>query len=87
MPPMSRLAVTAMLAMFLALGACAVGNTDRQWYKASGDYTSAEFERDRRSCTQNRQIDEDCLRQRGWTSLSSDAAPTKPVAPTSSRGR
>lgn len=84
---MSQLAVTAMLAMSVALGACTVGNTDRQWYKASGDYTSAEFDRDRRSCTQNRQLDEDCLRERGWTSLSGDIDPVKPVAPTPSRTR
>jgi hypothetical protein len=72
---MSRMAISVTLMVSVAMAACSAGDTEKQWYKATGEYTSAEFERDRRACTHNRQLDEACLRQRGWTSLSTDTGP------------
>lgn len=69
--------LVALAVMVLAFAGCTIGNPEKQWYKADGDYTTAEFERDRRACTTDRQLDEDCLRARGWTSLSYDAPPIK----------
>jgi hypothetical protein len=84
---MSGLAISAIMVVALAVAACSAGDTEKQWYKATGEYTSAEFERDRRACTNNRQLDEDCLRRRGWTSLSSDTGPAvkPPATPRPSR--
>lgn len=84
---MSPALASALAALALTAAACSVGNVDRQWYKSSGEYTSAEFERDRQACTRDRQLDEDCLRRLGWTSLSSDSEPARPEAPTPSRLR
>jgi hypothetical protein len=62
----------------LPLAGCASA-PEKQWYKAGGSYTLAEFERDRRECTKDRVLDEQCLRQRGWISLSPDRE--EPLAP------
>jgi PBP1b-binding outer membrane lipoprotein LpoB len=69
MTRMSALAVAFGLA--LSLGACS-SDADKQWYKPAGNYSTAEFDRDSRACTKNRQLDEECLKQRGWVSLSGD---------------
>jgi hypothetical protein len=45
---------------------------DKQWYKPSANYTVAEFKHDRDECTKDRQLDEECLKQRGWIPLTSD---------------
>ena len=60
----------------LSLGGCA-SEPEKQWYKATGNYTVADWERDEALCTtKNRVVDEECLRDKGWASLSAD--PTKP---------
>jgi hypothetical protein len=65
--------VALVLALALPLAAC--GGSDKQWYKPNANYTLAEFEQDRRACTRDRELDESCLRGRGWVSLSADPAP------------
>jgi len=46
----------------------------------------AEFQRDRAACEKNGKLDEDCLKERGWTPLSADKAPPPPPLPTGPRG-
>jgi hypothetical protein len=78
MPPMTGMLATLIaLASALSLAACA-SDPDKQWYKPSGNYTSAEFERDSKACTKSRKLDEECLQQRGWVPLSGDIA-RKPI--------
>lgn len=48
---------------------------DRQWYKPGVNYTVAEFIRDRDECTKGRELDEQCMKQRGWVPLTSDREP------------
>jgi hypothetical protein len=79
-----------MRAFLLCCGALglltACGSGEKQWYKPNAEYTVAEFQRDRAACEKNGQIDEECLRQRGWVSLTPDK--DKPLAPIpTSRGR
>ena len=62
------------------LAAC--GSSEKQWYKPNAEYTVAEFQRDRASCEKNGQLDEECLRQRGWVSLSPDKEKPPPAIPT-----
>jgi predicted component of type VI protein secretion system len=57
--------------------------TEKQWYKPNAEYTVAEFQRDRASCETNGQLDEECLRQRGWVSLTPDKEKALPPIPTS----
>ena len=56
----------------LALTACSLA-PERQWYKPGANYTVADFERDQAACTTNRQLDEECLKQKGWVPLSGEA--------------
>jgi len=63
------------------LAAC--GSSEKQWYKPNAEYTVDEFKRDRAACEKSGQVDEDCLRQRGWLSLTPDkekAAPAQPIS-------
>ena len=63
----------ALLLCFAVVGLLtACGSTDKQWYKPNAEYTVAEFQRDRAACEKSGQIDEECLRQRGWVSLTPD---------------
>jgi hypothetical protein len=63
------------------LAAC--GSREKQWYKPNAEYTVAEFQRDRTACEKNGQIDEECLRKRGWVSLTPDKDKPLPAVPTS----
>jgi hypothetical protein len=81
------LALTALVALALPLGACSL-DPEKQWYKPNGSYTSAEFDRDTKACTKNRELDETCLKQRGWVPLSGDIvkkAQEKPPSGASNR--
>ncbi len=61
---------------------------DRQWYKPGVNYTVAEFTRDRDECTKSRELDEQCMKQRGWVPLTSDREPSSTTSkpPQSPRG-
>ena len=63
------------------LAAC--GSSEKQWYKPNAEYTVAEFQRDRTACEKKGELDEECLRQRGWVSLTPDKDKAPPVVPTS----
>ena len=62
------------------LAAC--GSSEKQWYKPNAEYTVAEFQRDRTACEKKGEIDEECLRQRGWVSLTPDKEKPLPPIPT-----
>jgi hypothetical protein len=83
-------AVNRIAAAVLALGVVVTGcqslEPERQWYKPSGDYTAAEFERDSQSCTKDRVLNEECLHQRGWISLSGDRTPKRKENPPAGSG-
>ncbi len=64
-----RIFLLAVLA--LSLTACA-SEPQKQWYKPGGNYTVAEFQRDETACTQNKVLDEECLKGRGWIAISAD---------------
>jgi len=64
----------------LSLGACA-SEAGKQWYKPGDNYTVTEFTRDRDECTKGRELDEQCMKQRGWVPLTSDREPPTAVKP------
>ena len=86
MPPMSRLILFLPVAALSLVACSSSSEPDKQWYKPNVDYTAADFERDRLACTDKKKIlDEDCMKQRGWTALGVDIGPpTKPPDPTKS---
>jgi hypothetical protein len=59
---------------------------DRQWYKPGANYTVSEFTRDRDECTKGRELDEQCMKQRGWVPLTTDKEGPSSMKPTPSRG-
>ena len=61
----------------LALGACS-SEPEKQWYKPGGNYTIADFQRDRAACTKNKVLDEECMKDRGWIALSADTGQGPP---------
>jgi hypothetical protein len=74
-------AVLLCCAVLGLLAACG-GSSEKQWYKPNAEYTVAEFQRDRIACEKNGQLDEACLRQRGWVSLTPDKDKPLPAIPT-----
>ena len=60
----------------------ACGSSGKQWYKPNAEYTVAEFQRDRMACEKKGELDEECLRQRGWVSLTPDKEKPPPSVPT-----
>lgn len=70
-----------------AIAGCAV---DKQWMKVGEPYTTAEFRRDYADCskTKSGNLDEDCMRSKGWVEMkaskadrAADAPPAAPVSP------
>jgi hypothetical protein len=68
------LRLTGTLALAALIGACAPSG--REWMKVGQSYTVEEFRRDVRECTRGRVLDEDCMKSRGWVSLT--PRPEKP---------
>jgi hypothetical protein len=80
----------ALISMGLfSLAGCTL-EAERQWYKPNQDISAAELkrllQRDYAECTKNRVLDESCMRQRGWVSLSGDREPPARPQPTPKGG-
>jgi hypothetical protein len=58
----------AVLGLAVALGACSSGS--KEWMKVGQPYTVEEFRRDHAACTKAGQLDETCMRDRGWIDVS-----------------
>jgi hypothetical protein len=63
--------ILLLIVIVLPLTACGSGS-EKQWYKPGGSYTVAEFQRDQATCTRDKVLDEDCLKERGWIAISAD---------------
>jgi hypothetical protein len=74
----------ALLLLAAAFAGC--GAVDKQWMKVSEPYTTAEFRRDYAECSKKSgDLDEDCMRARGWVEMkqskgdrAADAPPPPP---------
>ena len=71
--PRTFLLVTSVL----VLAACAT-ETERQWMKLDQTYTTAEFRRDLAACTKSGNVDDECMKSRGWVAVTPPAT-KKPV--------
>ena len=66
---MRRYGVPILPLLVLWLAGC--GSTDdRQWMKVDQRYTTDEFRRDYAACSPKNNLDEDCMRRRGWIEVS-----------------
>jgi hypothetical protein len=60
----------ALLVTAFALGLAGCGAQDaREWMKVDRSYTKDEFQRDYRECTKKGDLDEACMRQKGWVAV------------------
>jgi hypothetical protein len=60
----------------VTLSGCAASD-DREWMKVNQRYTKEEFQRDHRECSRKGDLDEACMRQRGWVAVN----PTRSAGP------
>jgi hypothetical protein len=74
---MRYLTILLSLAGVLMLAACS-NEPERQWMKLDQTYTTAEFRRDLVACTKNGTVDDDCMKGKGWVSMTPPAT-KKPV--------
>jgi hypothetical protein len=68
-----------ILAAVLAVAGCA--SDDRQWMKLSGKYTTADFRRDHAACSKGGNLDDTCMRDRGWVAVNPSGKPETPKDP------
>jgi hypothetical protein len=77
------------LALSTLLGGCA--EPERQWMKVNQPYTVEEFQRDIKECTRRGDLDDECMKARGWVSVKPPKAEKAPEsgapARTAPRGR
>jgi hypothetical protein len=68
-----------VLLLLLAASVPVVGCTrdDREWMKVGRSYTQNELRRDYQECSRKGDVDDACMRQRGWVPVN----PTKEEAP------
>jgi hypothetical protein len=79
----------ALSALGLAVVATGCGS-DREWMKVDGQYTIAEFRSDLAACTVKGELDEECMKARGWVAVAPPKAEQKkedPLAPPGRGGR
>jgi hypothetical protein len=77
--------VLAALPLLASLAAC--GPPEREWMKINESYTREEFRRDVAQCTRGTTLDEACMKNRGWVSVTPPKAtkPPEPPVPTTPR--
>jgi hypothetical protein len=67
------------LVALLVLAGCA--SDERQWMKLSQKYTVEEFRRDHAACSKGGEVDDACMRGRGWVAVSPAGTPETPKDP------
>jgi hypothetical protein len=75
--------------ILVVIGIVAAGCTvDKQWMKVGESYTTAEFRRDYADCSKKSgDLDEDCMRAKGWVEMKptkADRAADAPPPPATS---
>ena len=71
-----RIAVLTVLSLAGLVGCSA---DEREWMKVDRRYTKEEFQRDYKECSRKGDLDDACMRQRGWVSVNpSKTDPTTP---------
>ena len=83
-----RLLIAVLITLaVLPLAGCGA-HDDREWMKVNQRYTKQEFQRDHKECSRKGDLDDACMRQRGWVSVNpSKSEPQKSPDPLPQRGR
>lgn len=82
--PIPAWALSTVLLIAAGCGGLFFSEPERQWYKPSGRYTTEEFKLDKAACTRSGKLDVDCMKARGWVSLSADTPPSVSPQPSGS---
>jgi hypothetical protein len=85
---MRRTLTLSALGIAVVVSGC--GSGDREWMKVDGQYTTAEFRRDLSACTVKGELDEECMKARGWVAVAPPKTEPKkedPLAPPGRGGR
>jgi hypothetical protein len=76
----TRPALCFLALLLLSQAGCA-SREEPLWYKPGRDYTTAEFNRDRDSCTKEKKLDHACMKAKGWVPVSPDLPAPAPASP------
>jgi hypothetical protein len=76
---MQFLALVIAVSAALVLGGCA--SQEKEWMKLDQKYTVAEFRRDYAACSKTGQLNEGCMRNKGWVAVSPGAPVEKTAEP------
>jgi hypothetical protein len=72
-----RAPIAILLALFaVGIAGCAAQD-QREWMKVDRRYTTQEFQRDHRDCSRKGDLDDACMRERGWVPVN----PSRTEAP------
>ena len=75
---------SVVIGLTLAAGLAACGGLDeRQWMKVDQKYTTEEFQRDYRDCSKSGKLDDECMKSRGWVTVTPPKAEPKAPDPLS----
>lgn len=76
---MPALVFALIVSVALALGGCA--SQEKEWMKLDQRYTVAEFRRDYAACSESGDLDEHCMKGKGWVAVSPGTPIEKPAEP------
>jgi hypothetical protein len=68
--------VAIVMAAAFLVSACAPDR--REWMKLNEKYTTEDFRRDHAACSKGGQLDEACMRSRGWVDVSASKTEKPP---------
>lgn len=81
----TRIAFLIALSSVGLVGCSAHDN--REWMKVDQRYTTAEFQRDHKECSRKGDLDDPCMRQRGWVPVNPSRTEAPPPMDPRSRSR
>jgi hypothetical protein len=69
---------TSLIGLGLAVALTGCAADDREWMKINASYTTEEFRRDYAACSKSGKLDEECMKRRGWVTVTAPKQADKP---------
>ena len=67
------------LGLAVVVAGCA-SDDEREWMKIGEKYTTEEFRRDYAECSKGSNLDEECMKSRGWVAVTAPKQEDKPFS-------
>ena len=77
---------TILTGLGLAVVVAGCASDDREWMKIGEKYTTEEFRRDYAECSKGSDLDEECMKRRGWVAVTTPKQEDKPFGDPRRRG-